>query len=334
VQNENLTASGQQIDVSKANQSTGLEASRSNQSTDLAAKTTNTANQLRADLSSDDRLQTMMTQAADLKQRAAAGDQSAAVQLNALNANLNSEIERFNAQQINTINSTNVESKLRAMGLDDAFVNQMTGLWLQATAENDQNKIEKIKTQIAAQAAAAARSGNTMNWWSTLLGTAAKFIPIVGPAIGSLIDKASGPSDSGYDTDADGNAVDANGDPIVMSDRRLKQDVKPVPPSDIDGFLKSVGKTQTWEYQPGEGLPPGRKVGPMAQDLAADKLASEAVGTRPDGKMSLDYQRLGALALAGLGRLNERVEGLEAVKPRGKARPDVKGFVMAVKGAR
>jgi hypothetical protein len=360
VQGENLAASGQlidtqktnavnaleagkataanTIDVSKTNAANAIDVSKTNQATDLAAKQTNAANQLKADISSDDRLQNTLNLAAELQQRAAAGDQSAAVQLNSLGAQLQTDVAKFNANQIQTASAQNIETRLRAMGMDEQYTAQMTALWVQAENAKDQVALERLKVKLQQQAADNQKKGGFLSFLSNIFGVAA---PIVGGLLGGPVGAAAGAAAAGalhgesdYDVDAENDLVDASGQKLNMSDRRLKQEVKPVPPSDIDGFLKSVGKTQTWEYKPGEGLPPGRKVGPMAQDMAADKLASEAVGTRPDGKMSLDYQRLGALALAGLGRLNERVEGLEAVKPRGKARPDVKGFVMAVKGAR
>lgn len=362
VQGENLTASGQLIDTQKTNAVNALEASKtnaantidvgktnaanaidvqkSNQATDLAAKQATAANQLKADLSSDDRLQTSLNLAAELAQRAQAGDQSAAVQLNSLGAQLQTDVGKFNANQIQTADASNIENRLRAMGMDEAYTAQMTALWVQAENSKDQVALEKLKVQLQQQAAENQKKGGILGFVSNILGTAASFIPGIGPLVGAgikaAIDSGHSSPDGNYDVDADGNAVDANGDPIVMSDRRLKQDVEAVDPKDVDEFLRTVGKTQSWEYKPGEGLPPGRKMGPMAQDLAADKLASEAVGTRSDGKMSLDYQHLAALALAGVGRLNDRVEAVEAARPRGKGRgkADVKGFVMAVKGPR
>lgn len=344
VQGENLAESGQVIDVNKTNagndlagQTTNagnaLEAARSNQGNALDVSKTNVANekdvklahaqqQLQVDVASDDRLQGMLKQRADLAAAANAGNQNAAVQLNALDAQLETEVSRFNAQQIQSANQFNVEARLRAMGMDDQYVAQMTQLWIQAENNRDQVQLEKLKIQLQQQAQANQKKGGFLSFLGGIFGTVGTVLggPI-GRAIGGLVGGAiSSASEPTVNYDIDGNVGDANGNPVVMSDERIKKDVRPVRPKDIDGFLRAVGKTQTWEYKDGGG----RKVGPMAQDMAADRLASGAVGKREDGAMNLDYQTLAALALAGVGRLNDRVEAVEG-KPRRKA--DVGGFL-------
>jgi hypothetical protein len=194
-------------------------------------------------------------------------------------------------------------------------------------------KLDQIKAAILAQQAKNQKSGNDLNALAQGLGFTAKY----GPDFVKWLSGGGGDGfsteDAGYNSDEEQNAIDQ-----ITSDRRLKESIVTVKPADIDGFLRAQGKTQTWEYKPGRGLPPGRKLGPMAQDMKADKLASMAVGEDDDGMMSLDYQALAALALAGLGRLNQRVETLEErpgkSKSNSKSKADVAGYLAAQRKGR
>lgn len=328
------TNAGNALDASKANQAADLDVKKSNQAVDAQTKLAHAQQQLTADLASDDRLQGMLNKRAELAQAANAGNQQAATQLAALDAQIKSRMAEFNATQIQSATAANIENRLRAMGLDDQFIATMSQQFIAAANANDQLKLDALKTQIMSEAAKNAKSANDFNAWAQGLGLGAKFgVPLLKEGydfITGLGDGTAEPggTDSTRYVDENGYPLDASGQPLTMSDRRLKEQITLVKPSDIDGFLRTVGKSagKEWQYKPGKGLPSGRKIGPMAQDLAADKLASAAVGSERDGTMSLDFQQLAALALAGLGRLNERVEDVET-KPRGRTKPDVDGYL-------
>lgn len=89
---------------------------------------------------------------------------------------------------------------------------------------------------------------------------------------------------------------------LAKSDERDKTDIKASPES-ADAFLSSL-EPKTFRYKdPGApGQYPGDQLGVIAQDLAG------GVTTGPDGKKWLSADVIGRV-LAGLGRLNEKVEG-------------------------
>lgn len=96
------------------------------------------------------------------------------------------------------------------------------------------------------------------------------------------------------------------GGAALMSDRRAKKDITDARP-DADRFLKKL-HAKAWTYKDrsnGEG----RHVGVMAQDLE-QTVGKRAVIDTPRGKM-VDYNQLAPVLTAALGRLGERVEGLE-----------------------
>lgn len=98
-----------------------------------------------------------------------------------------------------------------------------------------------------------------------------------------------------------GLASDA-GKALTKSDETTKQDIK-ASPEMADEFLRSL-EPKTFRYKDPKaiGSSPGTHLGVIAQDLAGGTT------TGPDGKKWISADVIGRV-LAGLGRLNEKVEG-------------------------
>lgn len=106
-----------------------------------------------------------------------------------------------------------------------------------------------------------------------------------------------------------------------LSDIRLKQDVAPMAgggmdqapgPGDEDDLLRAL-RGYTYEYNPeaqAMGAGEGPQYGIMAQDVEQTRLGQQMVDDTPQGKM-LPLAKTGTTALALLGRVGERLEGLE-----------------------
>jgi hypothetical protein len=311
-----LTQAQLETEIAKANADYAQRTGEVNQKTEADVKMEHARQQLQADLASDDRLQSAFNLHAQLEAQARAGNQDAQVKLQALQAQINVDLGKFNANQIQTATGQNIANRLTAMHLDDTFTTSMTQAWLAAEREGDAAALEAVKIKINA---ALQKAQGDQAWRNEMFTDASALAGM--PSMGG-----------GADSEL---TAPKGGDDIFRSpgsDSRLKTDVKPLAGPDVDGFLKAIGKTQTWRYKDAAAEGPGAegtKLGPMAQDMAEDKLGSGAVGQRPDGKLTLDYQHLAALAMAGLGRLNERVQAVEG-KRKGKA--DEAGFLRAYGG--
>lgn len=89
---------------------------------------------------------------------------------------------------------------------------------------------------------------------------------------------------------------------IAKSDETTKSNIAPAPAA-ADAFLASLAP-QTYTYdRPGPNAPPGQRLGVMAQDLPRHDVT-----TGPDGKKWISADVISDV-LAGMGRLNEKVEG-------------------------
>lgn len=80
----------------------------------------------------------------------------------------------------------------------------------------------------------------------------------------------------------------------------------------------------SYAYKPGHaeeaGQQPGeRNVGPMAQNMAADPVASTAIAKRPDGMLAIDKDKALKLTMGGLSSLQQQVDQLEAERKRASA---------------
>lgn len=92
----------------------------------------------------------------------------------------------------------------------------------------------------------------------------------------------------------------------TSSDRRLKSNLLAQDPDSVLSKLSSLS-AYSYDYLGQQDL--GRRIGVIAQDMLP--LFPEAVSIRPDGFYAVDYGALGALAAAGVGRLNNRVLELD-----------------------
>ena len=111
--------------------------------------------------------------------------------------------------------------------------------------------------------------------------------------------------------------ISANGNVTAYapSDKKFKTDVAPV--QDALNKVKAIGtKTFNWtdEYLAANGgedayLRPKSDFGVIAQDV--QKVFPQAVRTRPDGSLAVDYEKLSTLSFQALIELSARVEALE-----------------------
>ncbi len=92
----------------------------------------------------------------------------------------------------------------------------------------------------------------------------------------------------------------------VSSDRRLKTNIQAQDSSSVLGRLEQL-QTYSYEYLSNPNL--GRRIGVIAQEIQG--LFPEAVATRADGMMSVDYSALGAMAAMGVGQLSKQVKVLD-----------------------
>jgi hypothetical protein len=100
------------------------------------------------------------------------------------------------------------------------------------------------------------------------------------------------------------------------SDARYKENVRPIPAA-LDKVLAIGGKLFTWtdQYLEQHGGEDGYFIrkndfGVVAQDVA--KVFPEAVRTRPDGTLAVDYEKLSALAFAAIGDLYHQIQQLKS----------------------
>jgi hypothetical protein len=100
------------------------------------------------------------------------------------------------------------------------------------------------------------------------------------------------------------------------SDARYKENVRPIPAA-LDKVLAIGGKLFTWtdEYLEQHGGADGYFIrkndfGVVAQDVA--EVFPEAVRTRPDGTLAVDYEKLSALAFAAIGDLHHQIQQLKS----------------------
>lgn len=92
----------------------------------------------------------------------------------------------------------------------------------------------------------------------------------------------------------------------VSSDRRLKTNIRA---QDSGSVLSRLEQLQTYSYEYLANPNLGRRIGVIAQEIQG--LFPEAVATRADGMMSVDYSALGAMAAMGVGQLSKQVKVLD-----------------------
>ena len=122
----------------------------------------------------------------------------------------------------------------------------------------------------------------------------------------------------GTTADAGSGGIYATGNitAYYSSDRKFKENVKDIPNA-LD-IVTSIGaKTFDWtdEYLASHGgedvyFQPKQSFGVIAQDVQA--VFPQAVRTRQDGSLAVDYEKLAILSFGAIGQLLKRVEALEA----------------------
>lgn len=105
--------------------------------------------------------------------------------------------------------------------------------------------------------------------------------------------------------DAFGNLVAGGAKMYAASDRRVKKDIKPATPRDLDEFL-SVLQPSKFKYKSSKHGN-GDHTGVMAQDLLKSKLGSEAVVQDDDGTLGYDKDKMQNLTLAALKHLADKI---------------------------
>jgi hypothetical protein len=127
---------------------------------------------------------------------------------------------------------------------------------------------------------------------------------------------ASMASSGAMDAGMSGGEMAAAGD--MMSDKRLKKLVRPGGETVSDKFLNELSKSEaTYTYKDPRNEPTnhptgGRYLGVMAQQVAqSPEIGHQLVKSGPKG-MYLEMGPSLSAALAGLGRLNERLDAVEA----------------------
>jgi hypothetical protein len=117
------------------------------------------------------------------------------------------------------------------------------------------------------------------------------------------------PSGKEYAPTLRGKMVSPEDDEIV-SDARAKK-LANEPMAKANRALKPSGYRYKEEFTPPDQEPGEQNVGPMAQNLAADPVASSAVRKRPNGLLALNRDKLSKLTAGGVGYLQERVDEIE-----------------------
>jgi hypothetical protein len=106
----------------------------------------------------------------------------------------------------------------------------------------------------------------------------------------------------------------------VLSDERLKENIKPTSGSASDSIESFMDALQSYSYNYKKDKAPNGKENPkgevksvMAQDLEKSDLGKQMVIDTPGGKM-VDYAQGMAMMLAGLAELNKKTKELEKKK--------------------
>ena len=101
----------------------------------------------------------------------------------------------------------------------------------------------------------------------------------------------------------------------AISDERLKSDIADGR-EDADEFMGAMS-SKTWRYKDEGKHGKGRRLGPMAQDLAKSKMGSELVVQVDDeGHIGFDVAKATSASLASIARLHERLSALEGSKAK------------------
>ena len=160
---------------------------------------------------------------------------------------------------------------------------------------------------ISAERSGADNSGAlAFQTWNAGTGAeAGRFSKTGGFSVGTTVDPGAG-------------AIYATGNitAYYSSDIKFKENVQDIP--DALGIVTAIGsKTFDWtdEYLAERGgedeyFQPKQSFGVIAQDV--QKVFPQAVRTREDGSLAVDYEKLAILSFGAIGQLLKRVEALES----------------------
>lgn len=198
-------------------------------------------------------------------------------------------ISKFNASQSQAVNAANIAARNQAAASNLAAK--------QAAADS----VVNARNQTAANKAGAQQSAydNTLKKASGLSGaynSAANQATAQGQALSSLLGTGITAAATLYNKKPNEAAT--------ASDRNLKEDIEGFDPGN---FLDSLTGYK-YNYKDGHGLPPGKQVGVMAQDV--EKEVPNIVEETPDGKM-IDFNKSGGAIFASMGDLHRRLKALE-----------------------
>jgi hypothetical protein len=200
-------------------------------------------------------------------------------------AGLDVDIQKFNSTQLQNASAQDAENYLKALGLDDAYIKSVKDQWLAYQQLGMTDAIERLKIATSLELAKMAK---TKDGWDKLLAIGG-FIGNVGEGVGAIV-----------------GSMDPK-----PSDRRVKVKVMKIEGPALDEFLNATRSAFDWKYKDPEKHGKGRHQGPMAQDIMKSRLGRMAVLKDEEGVLNLDFRRLAALALMGLGRLDARMSKLE-----------------------
>ena len=151
-------------------------------------------------------------------------------------------------------------------------------------------------------------------WFTAPSGTAGNTISFTQ----AMTLSAAGGLSVGTTADPGAGAIYATGNitAYYSSDIKFKENVQDIP--DALGIVTAIGsKTFDWtdEYLAERGgedeyFQPKQSFGVIAQDV--QKVFPQAVRTREDGSLAVDYEKLAILSFGAIGQLLKRVEALEA----------------------
>jgi hypothetical protein len=102
----------------------------------------------------------------------------------------------------------------------------------------------------------------------------------------------------------------AAGGMALLSDRRMKTDVRDTTEDDLDELLGSL-RSQTYRYTGARGAK-GTHLGFMAQDLKRSRLGAAMVDETSDGTLIVDGGKAAGAALSGLVKVYDKLKQLEA----------------------
>lgn len=100
----------------------------------------------------------------------------------------------------------------------------------------------------------------------------------------------------------------------AASDRRVKKDISKVDDRALDDMFDEL-QAYGYEYKEGMGLPKGRHVGVMAQDLKKSRLGDQLV-TDVDGVLTVDYAKALPMMMAEIVNLRDDIIALTGNKSK------------------